>query len=1559
MDEKINVGINVESGDVKQLDIQFKKVDQTVNQIIDHLTQVENKILNITKNVNKITNNTYNSYNNKKGTFVDNNLDTIVGAGGVAVSTTNTRKKSYRQAADDIHDYQQEQIRLLKEQVETEKQITKLKAEQARLAGQDSYTRLLNAEAKKETAAYRNSIEHLTYEEGLGIKHRNLAGWYAAKSKDPDKFLAGGLNRNWRYQGGMALQALGATTSGAFGYGGKIAGSLLDTAGAFLKGPAVGARTAVSDLVKVIKELGSAAVTAYTDIEAIKTQLGVVFSNQTQANATFGQISEYAVHSPFGVQQTSELAVLLKQSGVYASDLMDTLKMLGDTAGGNMEKMKRIANNYAQIVSIGKASMLDMRQFAYAGIPIFEAVSKELNVSQQELRKLISDGKVTSDIIEKVFKDLTGINGIFENATEKGAKTLKARLQNLSDARQLAMGEVGERIVKFGDNGSRQSYVEKIVTSIEGFWQWVREHNDIKNIERDVNKIATSNSEIKKLETLLQYAKDSGDKNLQRVLKEEIEYQTGRVSYDYQRDVLAQSYDVKMASYNRYRSMYGEMNQEDIERKKWEYEIASMNAVQDFPQTFLEMQDMYAQLIEDLDKYSEAIKKAETVTEEENEANMERNLLEAQQLAFDQTNKYSDSAGSLTSQFRELSEIYKNSDEYKEKQEAERNSLLKDALEVLKVIAKKTDDLGRVDVTKFSATELYKLNRQGAFTASKKRNLVPKNGNYNDEDRALLASQYGYMQDLLVSYLTPIFSSNSKTANKDTVISKLINNSIGNLAELTNEEFYSQFKNVEKNTTNIIDDIITNVKKEFDPSKAGGIISMLEIFKDDFKTILDELEIDTTGEKVTAAMMEASGDVFIPLWKRIFAQNTGLTTQSMTTQENTLQNYMKDMAPRQIVAGVMKAAMQTMGIDSATRLLKPSERAIQLQGTDKYINQVDWERSKKALQDFATQLSASTSVVSAYREGLEKELENLQNLIVQGATETESQDLEKQKLVSVKTLSKLSTEAGTQLVNALGDKLETEDGLKVSVVDGEFVDEQGNKVAIENLHVTDSINDIIAEYLPQIQQELAEARVAERNNEEFNKWLKQVLPSELANGVLGLGGDASINGFLLSNEDYLTDQFNNAFDAVLADYLQKDFYKSLSGVSKEDIISMALQDQDWVSAREAEGMDVGQYVKARNIFLEVLEAVKDAANELGSEEFKNLTELARNATRDEAVRSRLAKLMGIPSSAQLSPSAWGDEGGYDMKSQLVKALTGVEKGYTMDDLYKGAANGGYLSEADRDALKFKETLQDTLDIMKDMGVATADLVGQLSQKAFLTPFEKMGECLITGEKWTEKTADAMEELGAEALSALGPIMAKAGFELVARGALNNSWGMIAGGLALAAAGGFASGIGGALTEGQKETKDNKQVEKLQNLKDQLADLLDQARRDALYYENNLRHKTALGMNKEFDYQSVNDAVITPGGDVIKTDPKDYLIATKTPNQLMGSGNVSVAPVINCIVNNNSSAHVTQQQQQNPDGSIDIITIIEDKFGEYIASPKSDDAFASREYRIRGQQAIMN
>ena len=186
--------------------------------------------------------------------------------------------------------------------------------------------------------------------------------------------------------------------------------------------------------------------------------------------------------------------------------------------------------------------------------------------------------------------------------------------------------------------------------------------------------------------------------------------------------------------------------------------------------------------------------------------------------------------------------------------------------------------------------------------------------------------------------------------------------------------------------------------------------------------------------------------------------------------------------------------------------------------------------------------------------------------------------------------------------------------------------------------------------------------------------------------------------------------------------------------------------------------------------------------------------------------------------------------------------------------------------------------------------------------------------------------------------------------------MEHNWGGVAAGLLIAAAGGFASGVGNWLGNKNSSKDDKDETQKMQSLADQLKELLAQARADALYYEKNLRHKTALGLNEQFSYKSVNDAIITKKGDVIETSPEDYLIATKTPQAL--GNNTVVQPNINFNVIDNVGVQVRQEKRTNPDGSIDIVAVIENAVGEYIASSKSDDAFNAREYRLNGRTAIM-
>lgn len=79
------------------------------------------------------------------------------------------------------------------------------------------------------------------------------------------------------------------------------------------------------------------------------------------------------------------------------------------------------------------------------------------------------------------------------------------------------------------------------------------------------------------------------------------------------------------------------------------------------------------------------------------------------------------------------------------------------------------------------------------------------------------------------------------------------------------------------------------------------------------------------------------------------------------------------------------------------------------------------------------------------------------------------------------------------------------------------------------------------------------------------------------------------------------------------------------------------------------------------------------------------------------------------------------------------------------------------------------------------------------------------------------------------------------------------------------------------------------------------------------FENgNLVSKTPLGIagpQSDKFRNRVQDAIISPDGNIITTDPKDYLIATKDPQSLMGGGNPTFAPNITVQATINSDIDI--------------------------------------------------
>lgn len=249
---------------------------------------------------------------------------------------------------------------------------------------------------------------------------------------------------------------------------------------------------AIESLSKVIIKLGEESVVAFEDIQALQTQLGVVFSSQGEASNMFQKFADYAVVSPFGVNTMVQQGIQLKQSGVGGSELLDTMKRIGDISSGNQEKMKSISDVYSRVMASTTVTARDMRQLVNAGVPAYDALTKAMqenpngrNISRSNVRSLLQSGKVTSEDFQLMLKNLTDEGGMFYGATKVGAKTLKARKQNLSDIRELAFASIGERIAT-GGRDLESTFYGKLLGFQENMWGAIKSWNEGKLVVKTV-----------------------------------------------------------------------------------------------------------------------------------------------------------------------------------------------------------------------------------------------------------------------------------------------------------------------------------------------------------------------------------------------------------------------------------------------------------------------------------------------------------------------------------------------------------------------------------------------------------------------------------------------------------------------------------------------------------------------------------------------------------------------------------------------------------------------------------------------------------------------------------------------------------------------------------------------------------------------------------------------------------------------------------------------------------------------------------------------------------------
>lgn len=196
----------------------------------------------------------------------------------------------------------------------------------------------------------------------------------------------------------------------------------------------------IRQVAQTISEVGKMGVEYNAQIETYQTALTTLTGSAEKANKIIEQVKKDAAATPFEVASLVKGNQLLISAGLSAEQARDDILALGNAisaTGGGEEELSRMVVNLQQIKNVGKASALDIKQFAYAGIDVYGLLADYTGKTREE----VSDLEISYEDLTGALKYASQEGGKYFNAMEKQSKTFNGQLSNLKDNFMAFLGE--------------------------------------------------------------------------------------------------------------------------------------------------------------------------------------------------------------------------------------------------------------------------------------------------------------------------------------------------------------------------------------------------------------------------------------------------------------------------------------------------------------------------------------------------------------------------------------------------------------------------------------------------------------------------------------------------------------------------------------------------------------------------------------------------------------------------------------------------------------------------------------------------------------------------------------------------------------------------------------------------------------------------------------------------------------------------------------------------------------------------------------------------------------
>jgi len=224
--------------------------------------------------------------------------------------------------------------------------------------------------------------------------------------------------------------------------------------GAVLAGTALAGAAASAALFKGIK--GAA------EIEQMGIAFEVMTGSAEKGRDILEQIRVFGTQTPYEFPALAQGAQTMMAFGVETNKVLPALRMLGDIAAGDGEKMKGLALVYGQIASTGRLMGGDLLQLINGGFNPLQEIAKRTGETMIQLKKRMEAGLIPFAEVEQAFIDATSEGGKFFGMTDRQSRTFNGRMSTLKDSIANALNEFSKPI-----NIALLPHIEALSTTID------------------------------------------------------------------------------------------------------------------------------------------------------------------------------------------------------------------------------------------------------------------------------------------------------------------------------------------------------------------------------------------------------------------------------------------------------------------------------------------------------------------------------------------------------------------------------------------------------------------------------------------------------------------------------------------------------------------------------------------------------------------------------------------------------------------------------------------------------------------------------------------------------------------------------------------------------------------------------------------------------------------------------------------------------------------------------------------------------------------------------------